>query len=101
MQCTSKVVDGMQSDENEFLTRVGAGTPMGELFRRYWIPALLSDEVPEPDCPPVRTKLLCEDLVAFRDSTGRVGLIAEKCAHRRASPCYTRAAKRWRASAHP
>ena len=76
--------------ENEMLTRVGPGTPMGELFRRYWIPAVLSEEVPEPDCPPVRTKLLCEDLVAFRDSSGRVGLLAENCAHRRASLFYGR-----------
>ncbi|MPZ14888.1 MAG: Rieske 2Fe-2S domain-containing protein [Chloroflexi bacterium] len=77
-------------EENELLTRVGPGTPMGELFRRYWIPAVLSEEIPEPDCPPVRTKLLCEDLVAFRDSQGRPGLLAENCSHRRASLFYGR-----------
>ena len=69
-------------DENELLIRVGPGTPMGALMRCYWIPALLSEEIPEPDCPPVRVRLLGEDLVAFRDSTGRIGLLGEHCAHR-------------------
>ena len=55
---------------------------MGDLLRRYWIPALLSAELPEPDCPPVRVKLLSERLLAFRDTQGRVGLIDEFCAHR-------------------
>lgn len=55
---------------------------MGELFRRFWLPALLSDELPGPDCPPVRVRLLGEDLVAFRDSGGQVGLLAPLCAHR-------------------
>lgn len=77
-------------EENELLTRVGPGTPMGELFRRYWIPAVLSEEVPEPDCPPARTRLLCEDLVAFRDTNGRVGLLTELCSHRRSSLFYGR-----------
>src|SRR5690242_10840895 len=67
---------------NVFLTRTGPGTPMGELFRRYWIPALLDRELPEPDCPPVRVKLLSENLIAFRDTQGRLGLIDEFCAHR-------------------
>ena len=57
--------------ENELLTRVGTGTPMGQLMRRSWPPALLSDELPEPDCDPIRVRLLGEDLVAFRDSDGR------------------------------
>jgi phenylpropionate dioxygenase-like ring-hydroxylating dioxygenase large terminal subunit len=70
--------------ENERLTRVGPGTPMGTLFRRYWIPALLSEELPEPDGAPVRVRLLGEDLVAFRDSTGAVGLVSAYCPHRRA-----------------
>jgi len=77
-------------DDNELLTRVGPGTPMGELMRRYWIPALLSEEIAEPDCPPVRVKLLGEDLVAFRDSEGRAGFLAEHCSHRRASLFYGR-----------
>jgi phenylpropionate dioxygenase-like ring-hydroxylating dioxygenase large terminal subunit len=55
---------------------------MGELMRRYWLPALLSEEIPEPDCPPVRVRLLGEDLVAFRDSKGRAGLLGEHCMHR-------------------
>jgi phenylpropionate dioxygenase-like ring-hydroxylating dioxygenase large terminal subunit len=72
-------------EDNELLTRVGPGTPMGNAMRRYWIPALLACELPEPDGPPVRVKLLGEELVAFRDSLGRVGLLDEYCPHRRAS----------------
>src|ERR671925_1763830 len=68
--------------ENERLTRPGSGTPMGALFRRYWLPALLATELAEPDCPPVRVKLLGERLIAFRDTQGRLGLIDEFCAHR-------------------
>jgi phthalate 4,5-dioxygenase len=69
-------------EENDLLTQVGAEKPLGTLMRRYWIPALLSVEIPEPDSPPVRVRLLGEDLVAFRDSRGRVGLLDEHCAHR-------------------
>ena len=69
-------------EQNDFLTQTGPGTPMGNLFRRYWIPALLSDEIAEPDCAPVRVKVLCERLLAFRDTRGRVGVIDEFCAHR-------------------
>ncbi len=64
------------------VTQTGAGTPMGGLFRRYWMPALLAEELPANDCPPVRVKLLSERLVAFRDSQGRYGLIDEFCPHR-------------------
>ena len=71
--------------ENELLTRVGPATPMGDTMRRYWVPALLSRELPAPDSPPVRVKLLGEDLVAFRDTQGRIGLLDEFCPHRRAS----------------
>jgi phthalate 4,5-dioxygenase len=71
--------------ENELLTRTGPGTPMGNLMRRYWVPALFSHQLPEADGPPVRVKLLSEELVAFRDSTGQVGLLEEHCAHRGAS----------------
>ena len=63
---------------------------MGQLLRRYWIPALLSEEMPGPDCPPVRVKLLSERLIAFRDTQGRVGLLDEFCAHRRASLWFAR-----------
>ena len=71
--------------DNQTLTMTGPGTPMGEVLRRYWLPALMIDELPEPDCPPVRVKLLTEPLVAFRDSSGRVGLLEEFCPHRRTS----------------
>src|SRR4030088_575210 len=73
----------LSREDNERLTRVGAGTPMGNVFRRYWIPALLSSEL-APDGPPAKRRLLGEDLVAFRDSNGAVGLVDAFCAHRRA-----------------
>ena len=72
----------MTREQNEQLTLTGAGTLMGELLRRYWIPALHDWELPEPDCPPVRVKLLGERLIAFRDTENRLGLIDEFCAHR-------------------
>jgi phthalate 4,5-dioxygenase len=75
----------LPAKENELITLVGAGTPMGNAMRRYWIPACLSSEIAEPDCPPVRVRLLGEDLVAFRDTDGRVGLVEEFCPHRRVS----------------
>jgi phthalate 4,5-dioxygenase len=71
--------------ENEYATRTNAGTPMGQFIRRFWMPALLSEELPEPDCAPLRLKLLGENLVAFRDSNGTVGMLAENCPHRGAS----------------
>ena len=75
----------LSREDNALLTRVDRGTPMGDTLRRYWIPALLGWELPEPDCPPVRVRLLGEDLVAFRDTQGRIGLLDELCPHRRAS----------------
>jgi len=75
----------LRKEQNDLITQTGPGTPMGELFRRYWIPALLAQELPANDCPPVRVKLLSERLVAFRDSEGRMGLIDEFCPHRGAS----------------
>jgi phenylpropionate dioxygenase-like ring-hydroxylating dioxygenase large terminal subunit len=72
-------------DQTEMLTRVGPGTPMGDLLRRFWTPILLHEELPEPDCPPVRVRIFGEDLVAFRDTAGRLGLIEELCAHRQTS----------------
>jgi phthalate 4,5-dioxygenase oxygenase subunit len=71
--------------DNEVLTRTNPGTPMGETMRRYWMPALLSSEIAEPDCAPVRVRLLGEDLIAFRDTQGRIGLLDQFCPHRRAS----------------
>ncbi|MBP1876321.1 Phthalate 4,5-dioxygenase oxygenase subunit [Ensifer adhaerens] len=72
----------LRKDQNDLLTQTGPGTPMGEMFRCYWIPALLAEELPDNDCAPVRVKLLGERLLAFRDSEGRYGLIDEFCAHR-------------------
>lgn len=77
-------------EQNERLTRVGPGTPMGEVFRRYWIPAMLAKDVAVPDGAPTRVRLLGEDLVGFRDSTGAIGLIDAYCAHRRAPLFYGR-----------
>jgi phthalate 4,5-dioxygenase oxygenase subunit len=75
----------LSREDNELLVRVGPGTPMGDMIRRYWVPALLSTELPEPDGTPVRIRLFGEDLVAFRDSSGAIGLLEEKCPHRCAS----------------
>jgi phthalate 4,5-dioxygenase len=69
-------------EENEMLTRVGPGTPMGELFRRFWLPALITSEIQEADGVPVRLRLLGEDLVAFRDTTGKVGIVGAFCPHK-------------------
>ena len=75
----------LKAEDNEILTRVGPGTLMGELLRRYWTPACLSEEIPAPGSPPARVRLLGEKLVAFRDTAGRVGLMQENCPHRGAS----------------
>lgn len=75
----------LSKEKNDLITKTGPGTPMGDVFRCYWIPALLAEELPEPDCPPVRVELLSEKLIAFRDTDGRLGLMDELCAHRRAS----------------
>ncbi|HTE85999.1 MAG TPA: Rieske 2Fe-2S domain-containing protein, partial [Dehalococcoidia bacterium] len=75
----------LSEQENDLLIRTGPGTPMGELFRRFWLPALLSTELPEPDCPPVKLTILSEELVGFRDSEGRVGVLERYCPHRGSS----------------
>jgi phenylpropionate dioxygenase-like ring-hydroxylating dioxygenase large terminal subunit len=75
----------LSAEDNETLVRVGEGTPMGQLMRRFWFPALLSEEVAERDGRPARVRLLGENLVAFRDSEGRIGLLQENCPHRGAS----------------
>ena len=69
-------------EQQETLVRIGAHTPMGDLMRRYWIPILLSTELAERDGPQVRVRVLGEDLLAFRDSDGRLGLIDQFCPHR-------------------
>src|ERR671928_831019 len=80
----------LSKELNDLITQTNAGTPMGEFMRRYWLPALLSEEIPEPDCPPVQVRLLGEELVAFRDSQGGVGLLQERCSHRGTSLFYGR-----------
>jgi len=75
----------LSAADNELLTRTGKGTPMGELFRRFWIPALLESEVPEAGAPPVKVGLLGEKLVAFRGKDGAVGLLEARCPHRHAN----------------
>jgi hypothetical protein len=75
----------LSREENELVTRVGPGTPMGTLMREYWIPAMLSSELPTPDGDPVRVLLLGEKLIAFRDTNGNIGLLQNHCPHRGAS----------------
>src|SRR5689334_15961093 len=75
----------LSREDNELVTRVGPGTPMGSLMREYWLPAMLSSEVPAPDSDPVRVMLLGEKLIAFRDTNGKIGLIQNHCPHRGAS----------------
>jgi phenylpropionate dioxygenase-like ring-hydroxylating dioxygenase large terminal subunit len=80
----------LSREENELLTRIGPGTPMGELMRRYWVPAAFSHQVATPDSPPIRVRLMCEDLVLFRATDGRLGLLDEHCPHRTASMFFGR-----------
>ncbi len=80
----------LSAADSELLVRTGPGTAMGEYFRRFWLPVALSREMPEPDSPPLRVKLMGEELVAFRDTNGRVGLIEPYCAHRGANLFYGR-----------
>ncbi len=79
----------LSRDDNERLVRVGPGTPMGQLMRLHWIPFLRSSDV-QVDGQPHRVRLLCEDLVAFRDSSGRVGLVHHACPHRGAPMVFAR-----------
>ncbi len=72
----------MKQDMADVITRTGAGTPMGELMRRYWVPVMQSNEIAEPDGPQVRVQILGEKLIAFRDTEGRPGLLNEFCPHR-------------------
>jgi phenylpropionate dioxygenase-like ring-hydroxylating dioxygenase large terminal subunit len=76
--------------ENMALTQVGEGTPMGLFMRRYWLPAVKTEQITEPGGAPVRVRLLGESLVAFRDPTGKPGLMGEFCPHRGASLAYGR-----------
>src|SRR5947208_12701713 len=76
--------------DNDLLCRIEGDAPMGQLMRRHWIPACMSEEVSEPDGTPVRVRLLGEDLVVFRDSDARLGVLDEHCPHRRASLAFGR-----------
>ncbi len=80
----------MTPEENDLLCRVEGNAPMGQIMRRHWIAACLSEEVAEPDGAPIRVRLLGENLVVFRDSKGRLGVLDEYCAHRRASLVFAR-----------
>jgi phenylpropionate dioxygenase-like ring-hydroxylating dioxygenase large terminal subunit len=80
----------LSKSDNEMLCRVGPGTAMGDLMRQYWFPAIPSFELPEADCAPIRVRLLGEDLVAFRDSEGKVGIFTQACPHRGASMFFGR-----------
>jgi nitrite reductase/ring-hydroxylating ferredoxin subunit len=75
----------LSHEDNELMCRVGRDTPMGEAMRHFWMPALLSSELPERCGDPVHVELLNENLVAFRDENGKVGLLDERCCHRGAS----------------
>ncbi len=80
----------LTAEENERLTRVEGQAPVGQLVRRFWLPILLSNDLSGSDCVPVRVRLLGENLVAFRDTSGKVGLVDTLCAHRRADLFYGR-----------
>jgi phthalate 4,5-dioxygenase oxygenase subunit len=75
----------LSREENALVSQVGPGTPMGNLMRQYWVPAVMSSELPSPDSDPVRVLILGEQLIAFRDTQGQVGLMAHNCPHRGAS----------------
>jgi phenylpropionate dioxygenase-like ring-hydroxylating dioxygenase large terminal subunit len=75
----------LNEQDNRLVTKTGPGTPMGEYMRRFWLPALLSRELPSPDCPPIRLKLLSENLIGFRTTSGQAALIQNACPHRGAS----------------
>lgn len=80
----------LTAEENDLLCRVEGDAPMGQIMRRHWIPACLSEEVAEPDGTPLGVKILGEELVVFRDSDGRLGVLDAFCPHRRASLVYGR-----------
>src|SRR5215470_12010701 len=75
----------LTAEENEVLCRVGPGTPMGKVLRRFWTPAFQLGDLPAPDCPPIRVTILGENFVGFRDTNGRLGVLDELCCHRGAS----------------
>ena len=80
----------LTAEENMRLCRVAGDAPMGQLMRRHWVPAVLSEQLAEPDGAPIRLRLFGEDLVAFRDTDGRLGVLGEFCTHRKASLAFGR-----------
>lgn len=76
--------------ENDLLCRIEGTAPMGQLMRRHWTPVCLLEEVSEPDGAPVKARVFGEDLVVFRDTEGRVGVMDEYCPHRRVSLVFGR-----------
>src|SRR5437667_2253676 len=74
----------LSKEDNELLCRVGPGTPTGQFMREYWLPAFVPGEL-EPDGPPLRLRLLGENLIAFKATSGKYGLMAHNCPHRGAS----------------
>ena len=80
----------LSKEDNEFLCRVGPGTPMGNLMRQYWIPAIRSDELPAPDCPPLRVRCWARTSSASATTSGAVGLMQNACPHRGASMFFGR-----------
>ena len=80
----------MTPEQNDILCRVEGDAPMGRLMRQHWFPACMIEEVAEPDCTPLRVRLLGENMVVFRDSSGRIGVLDEQCPHRRASLAFGR-----------
>jgi phthalate 4,5-dioxygenase oxygenase subunit len=75
----------MRKEDNEYLTQIGPGTPMGTLLRRFWMPVLLAHEVPGPNEDPVRVRVMGENFLVWRDAAGELGLFEEYCMHRRVS----------------
>jgi phthalate 4,5-dioxygenase len=80
----------LNAADNELLTRVGADTPMGQWLRRFWTPLMLAEDLPEPDGAPLERRMYGEDLLVFRDTEGRVGVIQPLCPHRQAPLVYGR-----------
>ena len=80
----------LSAEDNNLLTQTGAGTGMGDYFRRFWQPVALSEELPEADGAPIRVTVMGEELVAFRDTEGRVGLVDVRCPHRGADMFFGR-----------
>ena len=89
----------LTAEDNEILTRVGPGTPAGELLRRYWHPIAIAAELPE-DNPVKFVRILCEDLVLFQTKKGEAGLLHDRCSHRGASLSYGRVEERGIACAY-